>query len=38
VEELPLLSKYEVGHRILDRVRPLLRRKDEGRMTKDGGS
>lgn len=37
-EELPLLSKYEVGHRILDRVRPLLRRKDEGRMTKDGGS
>jgi phosphopantothenoylcysteine decarboxylase/phosphopantothenate--cysteine ligase len=27
VEELPLLSKYEVGHRILDRVRPLFRRK-----------
>ena len=24
VEELPLLSKYEVGHRILDRVRELL--------------
>jgi phosphopantothenoylcysteine decarboxylase/phosphopantothenate--cysteine ligase len=27
VEELPLLSKYEVGHRILDRVRPLFRQK-----------
>ena len=24
VEELPLLSKYQVGHRILDRVRLLL--------------
>ena len=24
VEELPLLSKYEVGHRILDRVASLL--------------
>jgi phosphopantothenoylcysteine decarboxylase / phosphopantothenate---cysteine ligase len=27
VEELPLLSKYEVGHRILDRVQLLLHRK-----------
>jgi phosphopantothenoylcysteine decarboxylase / phosphopantothenate---cysteine ligase len=27
VEELPLLSKYEVGHRILDRVRPLIQQK-----------
>ncbi len=26
VEELPLLTKYEVSHRILDRVRDLLRR------------
>ncbi len=26
VEELPLLTKYEVSHRILDRVIPLLRR------------
>ena len=25
VEELPLMSKYEVGHRILDRVIPLFR-------------
>ncbi len=24
VEELPLMSKYEVSHRILDRVRALL--------------
>jgi phosphopantothenoylcysteine decarboxylase/phosphopantothenate--cysteine ligase len=24
VEELPLLTKYQVGHRILDRVRLLL--------------
>jgi phosphopantothenoylcysteine decarboxylase / phosphopantothenate---cysteine ligase len=32
VEELPLLSKYEVGHRILDRVVQLL----PGRKTKDG--
>jgi len=26
VEELPLLTKYEVSHRVLDRVRDLLRR------------
>ena len=28
-EELPLLSKYEVGHRILDRVVELLKKRDE---------
>ena len=28
-EELPLLSKYEVGHRILDRVAELLKQRDE---------
>jgi phosphopantothenoylcysteine decarboxylase/phosphopantothenate--cysteine ligase len=27
VEELPLLSKYEVSHRILDRMLPLLRQR-----------
>lgn len=27
-EELPLLPKYEVGHRILDRVEQLLKQKD----------
>jgi phosphopantothenoylcysteine decarboxylase / phosphopantothenate---cysteine ligase len=27
VEDLPLLSKYEVGHRILDRVLPLIEQK-----------
>ncbi|MYC28481.1 MAG: bifunctional phosphopantothenoylcysteine decarboxylase/phosphopantothenate--cysteine ligase CoaBC [Chloroflexi bacterium] len=28
VEELPLLTKYEVGHRILDRIRDLLAKAD----------
>jgi len=27
-EELPLLTKYEVAHRILDRVRDLFQRRD----------
>jgi hypothetical protein len=27
MEELPLLTKYEVGQRILDRVRALLRER-----------
>ena len=30
-EELPLLPKYEVGHRILDRVAELLAKRDAGR-------
>ena len=31
VEELPLLTKYEVGQRILDRVRELLTGLEQGR-------
>jgi phosphopantothenoylcysteine decarboxylase/phosphopantothenate--cysteine ligase len=29
-EELPLLSKYDVGHRILDRVAAILRAREAG--------
>ncbi len=30
IEELPLMSKYDVAHRILDRVRPLLEARRKG--------
>ena len=36
-ETLPLLSKYEVAHRILDRVVPLLKSRDSPRPSTSSG-